>query len=335
LRARLGERVNVLTAGDDRVCPICEDLEGGGPYDLDTALSLIPAHPNCRCALIPADDEVDVGDAFDPNQPRDPAGTSTGGRWRSEGGEPPMQPRGAGELTPEELQALVDKVAKKLDIDPSLIEISEGEHVFELNGENLSAAGVAYSAEGRIVLFRKNLFYGPDNVEGVLAHEIAHVKFQKLINDFGKEREVLFEELKKHPPESFANRLLEPMKPDGTLREGLEGRWAERFPLYNAYTKTTMDIAKMIDEDGVSHYSRKWWEAVRGHTANTHQGFHETIAEMMRLHYQTGKIKGPAIIKKGGERSTVQTSKEWAGLYRLTVSNWAAKPHAMRRRRKA
>lgn len=47
------EEVNVLTAGDDDVCPVCEDIADEGPYDIDTARSLIPAHPNCRCAFIP------------------------------------------------------------------------------------------------------------------------------------------------------------------------------------------------------------------------------------------------------------------------------------------
>jgi 8-oxo-dGTP pyrophosphatase MutT (NUDIX family) len=51
----LGE-VDVLTAGDDDVCPICEDISEEGPYDIDTAETLIPAHPNCRCAFVPADD---------------------------------------------------------------------------------------------------------------------------------------------------------------------------------------------------------------------------------------------------------------------------------------
>jgi hypothetical protein len=49
--------VNVLTAGDDRVCEDCEDIAAEGPYDLDTAKGLIPAHPNCRCAFIPWDDK--------------------------------------------------------------------------------------------------------------------------------------------------------------------------------------------------------------------------------------------------------------------------------------
>jgi hypothetical protein len=56
LGARLGERVNVRTAGDNDVCPVCEDIADGGPYTIARARSLIPAHPRCRCTFVPADD---------------------------------------------------------------------------------------------------------------------------------------------------------------------------------------------------------------------------------------------------------------------------------------
>ena len=49
--AALLEEVNVLTAGDDRVCPTCEDIAEQGPYSIDEARGLIPAHPRCRCAF--------------------------------------------------------------------------------------------------------------------------------------------------------------------------------------------------------------------------------------------------------------------------------------------
>lgn len=47
-------RVDIVTAGDERVCPICEDLEGAGPYSINEARSLIPAHSRCRCAFTSA-----------------------------------------------------------------------------------------------------------------------------------------------------------------------------------------------------------------------------------------------------------------------------------------
>lgn len=40
------------TAGDDRVCPECADMEGQ-LLPLDEARGMIPLHPNCRCAFLP------------------------------------------------------------------------------------------------------------------------------------------------------------------------------------------------------------------------------------------------------------------------------------------
>lgn len=53
----LENEVDVLTAGDDDVCEECQDISDEGPYDIDEADSLIPAHPFCRCAFVPASDE--------------------------------------------------------------------------------------------------------------------------------------------------------------------------------------------------------------------------------------------------------------------------------------
>lgn len=47
------EEVEVVTAGDEDVCPECEDIEEGNPYTIDQARSIIPAHPECRCAFVP------------------------------------------------------------------------------------------------------------------------------------------------------------------------------------------------------------------------------------------------------------------------------------------
>lgn len=46
-------KAEVVTAGDDKVCSVCEALAKGGPYTLDEAEKLIPAHTNCRCVTIP------------------------------------------------------------------------------------------------------------------------------------------------------------------------------------------------------------------------------------------------------------------------------------------
>ena len=50
--SRVGVNVEWATAGDGRVCPICDSM-GGKVYEVKNAHGLIPAHPNCRCAFLP------------------------------------------------------------------------------------------------------------------------------------------------------------------------------------------------------------------------------------------------------------------------------------------
>lgn len=48
-----GGLVNVETAGDDQVCPVCQRIARKGPYKINRARALIPAHPRCRCVFVP------------------------------------------------------------------------------------------------------------------------------------------------------------------------------------------------------------------------------------------------------------------------------------------
>ncbi|HUS88036.1 MAG TPA: minor capsid protein, partial [Desulfosporosinus sp.] len=48
--------VEWATAGDDRVCVSCESMEGE-LFSIKEARGLIPLHPNCRCAWLPAASE--------------------------------------------------------------------------------------------------------------------------------------------------------------------------------------------------------------------------------------------------------------------------------------
>jgi SPP1 gp7 family putative phage head morphogenesis protein len=50
--AEVGVEAEWSTAGDDRVCPECEDMEGKS-FPIEEAHGMIPLHPNCRCTWIP------------------------------------------------------------------------------------------------------------------------------------------------------------------------------------------------------------------------------------------------------------------------------------------
>lgn len=44
-------KVDIVTAGDDRVCDDCIELEKNNPYPIEEAMNLLPVHTLCRCSL--------------------------------------------------------------------------------------------------------------------------------------------------------------------------------------------------------------------------------------------------------------------------------------------
>ena len=76
----LGALIAVKTAGDKKVCLKCKAIAKKGPYKINTARSLIPAHPRCRCVFVPVVTKK-VKDAYNPKQPRGKG--EQGGQWVS------------------------------------------------------------------------------------------------------------------------------------------------------------------------------------------------------------------------------------------------------------
>jgi SPP1 gp7 family putative phage head morphogenesis protein len=54
----VGVAVEWITAGDAKVCPKCEAMEGH-IFAIEKAWGLIPKHPNCRCAFNPVEADED------------------------------------------------------------------------------------------------------------------------------------------------------------------------------------------------------------------------------------------------------------------------------------
>ena len=48
--------VNLVTRGDELVCPICVKASENGPYTTSEARAMYPLHPRCRCRLVPVED---------------------------------------------------------------------------------------------------------------------------------------------------------------------------------------------------------------------------------------------------------------------------------------
>ena len=167
-------------------------------------------------------------------------------------------------------------VANKLGYDPKFIVIDGRSFEFELNGRKFHAAGMAFLGNDLISLFPQHLT--AEQAAGTTAHEIMHHKFDKVLTAYEAESKAVMQD-----PDT-----LDGMRPDGTLKPPLDAK----YPLYERWNQVYGSIPSEVfrNSDGVTDYSKEWWQAMRQGNATTVQAFHETLAEMAKVKYETGRL---------------------------------------------
>jgi ADP-ribosyltransferase exoenzyme len=332
-------QVNVLTAGDDLVCPICEGIAEDGPYDIDEARSLIPAHPWCRCAFVPAEDARfagDVRDDFNPSEERVPKGQPGGGQWTKTGaGESPedvkkeLDKSVAGmsaervrarklmkNATPEERKALQQRV----------IDSFKKQHdKFEASGKSDKAAEL----KGKIASYSKkygleNPIKGPSSVveanKGYTPKEIAGGK--ELMHSAGvtysPEETAQFNDLYKVAGESAKGYTLRAKQV--IARDNLEGISHGELAHVVAYTGSAYRETNAALRSGVMSEDR--WNHVNAlnnaiEKLPTYSG---TVYRKADLTSGTAAMyKKGMIVEERGFTSTSKNYGTWSGSYRFTI----------------
>jgi hypothetical protein len=258
-------------------------------------------------------------DAFDPEEPRDPHG-----QWTSGGGTESGNKTFA-EADHDEVVKAVKEAAVAQGYDPYSVSVTTVGRQFELNGKQYNYAGAAYHDTGKIVIFdtqENNL--SPGTIPGLMAHEIMHQKFHAYMDDFREEQNKVMEFSRSVPNRSGPGGVDQFMKADGTLREPYD----KQFPLYQEYVKLVdLNYAKLQKEDGCSPYSTEWWTAVKtfGSGLGPDVAYHETLAEMARLHLQvaTEEARHRAFVAehlaRGGEWSE-KDEATWKSNTRGTIA---------------
>lgn len=64
------QEVDILTAGDQKVCLVCQKAAANGPYSIAEARGLVPLHFSCRCSLVQAGDLPLFAHGQVPEKPR-------------------------------------------------------------------------------------------------------------------------------------------------------------------------------------------------------------------------------------------------------------------------
>lgn len=256
---------------------------------------------------------------------------------------PPPLPEPKPLMSAAEIDKAIREVSKDLDFDPAAIYVDNGAPgKFSLNGKQLQAAGFAHTSRiGKdtqvITIFGQNAH--PATVNGVIAHEIEHVKFETAIKRYREEYERVMAEPKDE------GRVDPVMKPDGSLKPPYD----EKYPAYTAMQKT---YARPMDDfavsDGVSDYSLDWWDSWKSSAEDNTSGtsaVHETLAEMSRLKHETGRFPphlGDRLLRwripAGGtvddakpapsDAQIARNAKVWRDLYRAVDKVWKLPPPA-------
>jgi hypothetical protein len=226
------------------------------------------------------------------------------------------------------VRGMANSVARDLSFDAAKItlgEQGEKDQNFVLNGKQYKAAGIAYTRstdpalKGTIKIFPSQI-WDEKAAQGVTAHEIEHIKFQNAYDRYQKEREAVMDE-PGPPPNPDAEHhwdrvggLDAVMRPDGMLRPPYD----EKYPVYQLMEQAygMVGAYEFAAGDGVSPYSDEYWKQWESNEKTAEyfrSGMHETLAEMARSKYTTGKFPE----HKGATRKAKDdNAKLWRALYR-------------------
>lgn len=212
--------------------------------------------------------------AFDEGKhPRVPAGGPGGGEFTSGGSGGEAKP--STEEAPGNFESKVleksREVAEQVGYDPKLVVVKSDPTVFELMGKKMKAGASSFISGEKKGLIEVY----PEQVRlkglpGVIAHEVEHQKFQAAMDDVIENKN-------------------------------------DKSPLVKALF--TVDPDAFSAADGVSPYSRAYWEDWLKDKADLPTTLHETLAEIARIKYETGKFPK----HQGGEPSDANV---WRTLYK-------------------
>src|SRR5215469_11182352 len=195
----------------------------------------------------------------------------------------------------EQYTTVAADMMKSLGYPPAKLTISFEPYKFTLNGRQCQAAGLARFATGEVVLYPRNL--SEAGIRGVTAHEVMHQKFQAALNEYNVEANDIGQDRRRDV--GGEQRML--TTNTGEVPEEYKGDYPV-YELMHPYLSVNHKFNELKEKDGVTGYSREWWEAFNKDEATKEQAMHETLAEMAYL-----EVTNPPELKK--------VAKPWRDLY--------------------
>lgn len=208
------------------------------------------------------------------------------------------------------LNERTERLAIEMGYDPDRIDVVDLDHsrTFILGGQQLTEAGHYNPSTGRVQLNTQNIGSNP---YGVIVHEIAHAQFDYAEMQRDHEIAALTSVMPRYGDTRFDQRS-EIWTKSGYIRANKIKDVLEANPAIKAFYDAgltphifegKMDLAAIRKDDGVSNYSRQWWDEANrndispsGKTEGyygqtTRSAINETLSETARLqryHTQQG-----------------------------------------------
>jgi hypothetical protein len=200
--------------------------------------------------------------------------------------------------------------ATALDFDPKFVQFTDEDRQFNIGGSDkkYNYAGSYTRGDNAVKIYYKHC--STAFAASCTAHEIGHRKLDALRARVRDERQDVHNEPGPHGDPNGQYWWQKKgghdavMAPDGTLRAPYD----KKYPFYQAWQKLSeLNYNKLRDSDGVSDYSKEYWAGYLKGDVSIDSAYHETIAELSRLKFESGKLQG---------------SKEWNALYNLMDKHW-------------
>lgn len=241
--------------------------------------------------LVFEEDEFEEAKKYDPNQPRAPKGTPTGGQWTDGETLAPHfdldKPRPASEFD-DEVQRVAEETATRLGFPLDKMTIVRDQYpTFKIGDEDYTTAGLAHQ-DGTIELFPRNIGR-LESVSEITAHEIMHQRYRRYMNMVDAETKEVMALMDK-PENRLSGGRSAVMNMDGTLKFP----YNVKFPAYESFQQYGSKTDQLIAEDGVTPYSTARWNFYKATFSwpAFKSAVNETLAEMAAQLDKTGILPG-------------------------------------------
>jgi thioredoxin reductase/8-oxo-dGTP pyrophosphatase MutT (NUDIX family) len=300
---------------------------------------------------------------FDPNEPRKGKGPG-GGEWTSGGGsggrsaafsslanaqrgKPEPQPSERYAAGPEEEAAqklyggkagwILEKARAAVEdvgYDPARVFIGRRGRPFTVGSRQYRTGGEAFTTgdgvdgegnprqKGDIVVYAQSDkgFAEDFPIRGVAIHEATHQKWQAVKERYNaEEREAIDASGPSTPPDQ------QPLDAQDDLRPGFEDQYPAYAALSPVLSAAGAGRQSLIDHDGVSPYSKSYWDAYAaarsGKVAWLYRAIDETLAEIARIDDE----KGGAVLEGVNEVTGQKIDPVWRRLADTVNGLWRDK----------